>query len=142
VRSGVLNSIHAFGASTLGVPFLALIASMIALSIYLVATRSDALKSENRLDSLLSREAVFLLNNFVFKDQDLIVRHRLFFGAKLQYYVFQLTLEASFALAGSSLDDRSGTSDACLPNSMTTVCDAKDTAKSQRTLSMSAGFDF
>jgi hypothetical protein len=83
-----------------------------------------------------------LLNNFVFKDQDLIVRHRLFFGAKLQYYVFQLTLEASFALAGSSLDDRSGTSDACLPNSMTTVCDAKDAAKSQRTLSMSAGFDF
>ena len=30
VRSGVLNSIHAFGASTLGVPFLILIASMIA----------------------------------------------------------------------------------------------------------------
>ena len=30
VRSGVLNSIHAFGASTLGVPFLLLIAAMIA----------------------------------------------------------------------------------------------------------------
>ena len=65
VRSGVLNSIHAFGASTLGVPFLALIAVMIAGSIYLVATRSDALRSEHRLDSLLSREAMFLLNNFV-----------------------------------------------------------------------------
>src|SRR3954462_786961 len=65
VRSGVLNSIHAFGASTLGVPFLTLIAAMIAGSIYLVATRSDALRSEHRLDSLLSREAVFLLNNFL-----------------------------------------------------------------------------
>src|SRR3954471_14021307 len=65
VRSGVLNSIHAFGASTLGVPFLTLIACMIAGSIYLVATRADALKSEHRLDSLLSREAIFLLNNFV-----------------------------------------------------------------------------
>src|SRR4051794_36870257 len=65
VRSGVLNSIHAFGASTLGVPFLILIAAMIAGSIYLVATRSESLRSEHRLDSLLSREAVFLLNNFV-----------------------------------------------------------------------------
>ena len=33
VRSGVLNSIHAFGASTLGVPFLLLIATMIGGSI-------------------------------------------------------------------------------------------------------------
>src|SRR3954467_2666098 len=65
VRSGVLNSIHAFGASTLGVPFLALIAAMVALSIFLVVTRADVLRSEARLDSLASREAVFLLNNFV-----------------------------------------------------------------------------
>ena len=30
VRSGVLDSIHAFGASTLGVPFVILIATMVA----------------------------------------------------------------------------------------------------------------
>jgi cytochrome c-type biogenesis protein CcmF len=65
VRSGVLNSIHAFGASTLGVPFLILLAVMIAGSIYLVASRQNVLKSEHRLDSLLSREAAFLANNFV-----------------------------------------------------------------------------
>src|SRR3954468_10341193 len=65
VRSGVLNSIHAFGASTLGVPFLLLIAAMIAGSIYLVASRSESLRSQQRLDSLLSREAVFLLNNLL-----------------------------------------------------------------------------
>ena len=59
----MLNSIHAFGASTLGVPFLVLIATMIAGSIFLVATRAESLRSEHRLDSLLSREAVFLLNN-------------------------------------------------------------------------------
>src|SRR3954469_1454195 len=35
VRSGILDSIHAFGASTLGVPFVCLIAVMIAASIYL-----------------------------------------------------------------------------------------------------------
>jgi cytochrome c-type biogenesis protein CcmF len=65
VRSGILESIHAFGASTLGVPFLLLIATMIASSVYLVASRAPQLKAEHRLDSLLSREAMFLLNNLV-----------------------------------------------------------------------------
>jgi len=65
VRSGVLNSIHAFGGQTLGVPFVVLIAAMIAGSIYLVITRRDMLRSEHRLDSLLSREAIFLANNLV-----------------------------------------------------------------------------
>jgi cytochrome c-type biogenesis protein CcmF len=65
VRSGILDSIHAFGASTLGVPFLILIVAMIAGSILLVATRARELRSEHRLDSLLSREAIFLLNNLV-----------------------------------------------------------------------------
>ena len=65
VRSGILDSIHAFGASTLGVPFVILIAVMIGGSIGLVVWRREALRSENRLDSLLSREAVFLANNLV-----------------------------------------------------------------------------
>src|SRR6478735_6111671 len=65
VRSGILDSIHAFGASTLGVPFLALIVTMVVGSIALVASRADSLRSEHRLDSLLSREAVFLGNNLV-----------------------------------------------------------------------------
>lgn len=65
VRSGILESIHAFGASTLGGPFLVLIAVMILGSVSLVLARAQDLRSEHRLDSLLSREAVFLLNNLV-----------------------------------------------------------------------------
>jgi cytochrome c-type biogenesis protein CcmF len=65
VRSGILESIHAFGASTLGVPFLILIGVMTLGSIFLVASRRADLRSEHRLDSLLSRESVFLLNNLV-----------------------------------------------------------------------------
>ena len=34
-------------------------------SIWLVLSRRDGLRSEHRIDSLLSREAVFLLNNLV-----------------------------------------------------------------------------
>jgi cytochrome c-type biogenesis protein CcmF len=47
------------------VPFLTLIAVMIAGSIFLVASRAGELRSAHRLDSLLSREAIFLLNNLV-----------------------------------------------------------------------------
>ncbi len=65
VRSGILNSIHAFGASTLGVPFVALIAVLVAGSVALVVSRRALLRSEHRLDSLLSRESVFLGNNLV-----------------------------------------------------------------------------
>jgi cytochrome c-type biogenesis protein CcmF len=65
VRSGILDSIHAFGASTLGVPFVTLIALMVAGSVYLVVSRRDTLRSEHHLDSLLSRESVFLGNNLV-----------------------------------------------------------------------------
>jgi hypothetical protein len=113
-------------------------------NVLMIVPRSEVIDPTPNIDPL-SPEGMAsgdLLLNFVFKDQDIILRHRLFFGAKLQYYVFQLTVEASFALAGSSIDDRSGTSEPCMPSSTTTVCDAKDTAAAQRTLSMSAGFDF
>jgi cytochrome c-type biogenesis protein CcmF len=65
VRSGILDSIHAFGASTLGAPFLAFIALLVAGSIALVVSRADVLRSQAGISSLLSREAVFLLNNLV-----------------------------------------------------------------------------
>ena len=65
VRSGILESIHAFGASTLGVPFVTLIALMIAGSVALVVSRRTSLRTEHRLDSLLCREAMFIANNLV-----------------------------------------------------------------------------
>ena len=63
-------------------------------------------------------------------------------GAKARYSIVQLTVEAQFALAGSSIDDHPGTSDPCQPRSTTTSCDARDTAAAQTTLSLSAGVDF
>jgi cytochrome c-type biogenesis protein CcmF len=65
VRSGILDSIHAFGGHTLGVPFVCLIGLMIAGSIYLVVSRRSLLRSEHRLDSLISRESMFMANNIV-----------------------------------------------------------------------------
>jgi cytochrome c-type biogenesis protein CcmF len=65
VRSGILDSIHAFGASTIGVQFLVFIGLVAAVSVILIVSRLPHLRSEARLDSLLSREAFFLLNNLV-----------------------------------------------------------------------------
>ncbi len=109
-------------------------------NVLMIIPRSEVIDPTPNVDPLTNPDDI--TNNFVFAEQDTIFRHRLFLGAKLQYYVFQLTIEAQIALAGSSLDDRGGTSEACMPNSTTTNCDAADTAASQRTLSMSAGFDF
>jgi cytochrome c-type biogenesis protein CcmF len=65
VRSGILDSIHAFGASTLGMPFLVFIALLLAGSIALVVSRLGELRSAPRIASMLSRETAFLLNNLV-----------------------------------------------------------------------------
>jgi len=65
VRSGVLQSIHAFGDSTVGPYFLALIGLVVIGSTWLIVSRLDILKSPRRIDSLASREAVFLINNLL-----------------------------------------------------------------------------
>jgi len=79
VRSGILDSIHAFGASTIGVQFLVFIALVIVGSTALVISRLPHLRSEARLDSLLSREAFFLLNNLVLVGLCLVIFWGTFF---------------------------------------------------------------
>jgi cytochrome c-type biogenesis protein CcmF len=66
VRSGILSSIHAFVSDpTLNVSFVVLISAMVLGSVWLVTYRRDQLRSEHRLDSLVSREGVFLVQNLV-----------------------------------------------------------------------------
>ena len=79
VRSGVLDSIHAFGASTLGVPFVTLIGVMVVGSVWLVTSRRATLRTEHRIDSLLSREAAFLGNNVVLVGMAFVVFWGTFF---------------------------------------------------------------
>jgi cytochrome c-type biogenesis protein CcmF len=65
VRSGVLQSIHAFGDSTVGPYILGLIGVVVLGSTALIVSRLDDLRSEKRIDSLASREAVFVVNNLL-----------------------------------------------------------------------------
>jgi cytochrome c-type biogenesis protein CcmF len=65
VRSGVLQSIHAFGDNTVGPYILGLIGVVLIGSALLIVSRLDDLRSPKRIDSLVSREAVFLVNNLL-----------------------------------------------------------------------------
>ncbi|MGK7345174.1 MAG: heme lyase CcmF/NrfE family subunit [Candidatus Nitrospinota bacterium M3_3B_026] len=64
-RSGLISSVHSFGESTVGSFFLVFLLVIIAFSTYMIVTRLPLLRSENRLDSVLSREASFLFNNLL-----------------------------------------------------------------------------
>jgi cytochrome c-type biogenesis protein CcmF len=64
-RSGVIESVHAFGVSSLGRYFLPFIALTVFGFLFLLFQRMGELRGENELDSLVSRESSFLLNNLI-----------------------------------------------------------------------------
>jgi cytochrome c-type biogenesis protein CcmF len=65
-RSGVLSSVHAFAQSAIGPAFFAFIGATFITSIALLIHRWPELRSETEMHSVLSREALFLLNNLLF----------------------------------------------------------------------------
>ncbi|HLE02746.1 MAG TPA: cytochrome c-type biogenesis CcmF C-terminal domain-containing protein, partial [Dehalococcoidia bacterium] len=64
-RSGIISSVHTFGASGLGPLFLGFIFISLLVSLVLLYRRLPSLKSEDELDSLVSRESTFLINNLL-----------------------------------------------------------------------------
>jgi len=64
-RSGLIQSVHSFDEATLGYYFLAFLGVVIAICVGLIMKRLPLLKSKNELDSFLSRESSFLINNLV-----------------------------------------------------------------------------
>jgi cytochrome c-type biogenesis protein CcmF len=64
-RSGVVSSVHAFAQSSIGTWFVAFLAVVLAVCTYFFIMNRDHLRSENRLESLVSRESSFLFNNLI-----------------------------------------------------------------------------
>jgi cytochrome c-type biogenesis protein CcmF len=64
-RSGIVSSVHAFAQSSIGWWFVGFLAIMIAGSVWLILSRLDYLKSEARLESVVSRESSFMFNNLI-----------------------------------------------------------------------------
>ncbi len=67
-RSGLVDSVHSFARSEIGFPMFAFWFLLTIVSVWLILWRSSRgeLKDDHQLKSLFSREALFVLNNFVF----------------------------------------------------------------------------
>ena len=65
VRSGVLQSVHDFGATGLGGYFLFFIIIVLVGGIYLLAESYSEFKTPGSIESYLSRESTFLFNNVI-----------------------------------------------------------------------------
>jgi cytochrome c-type biogenesis protein CcmF len=65
-RSGVLSSVHSFAQSAIGPLFFFFIGLTLITSVALLIYRWESLKSETQMTSMLSREALFMLNNLLF----------------------------------------------------------------------------
>jgi cytochrome c-type biogenesis protein CcmF len=64
-RSGIVSSVHAFGKSPLGVWFWGFLLLVLTVSALSVALRRDFLRTDRKIDAVVSREAAFLFINLV-----------------------------------------------------------------------------
>jgi cytochrome c-type biogenesis protein CcmF len=64
-RSGVVSSVHAFAQSSIGDWFVVFLALIFAVCVFFYVKNRSHLKSEHKLESLVSRESSFLFNNLL-----------------------------------------------------------------------------
>src|SRR5207253_1630893 len=64
-RSGLVSSVHAFANSPIGGWFVAFLLVIFSVCLFFFIKNRSHLKSENKLESLVSRESSFLFNNLV-----------------------------------------------------------------------------
>ena len=64
-RSGIISSVHAFAESNIGSFFAVFLAIAFIVPIMLLMFRLPSLKGEHELDSILSKESMFMFNNLI-----------------------------------------------------------------------------
>ena len=64
-RSGMVSSVHAFAQSSIGTWFAGFLGVIAVVCVVFYVLNRDHLRSENKLESLVSRESSFLFNNLV-----------------------------------------------------------------------------
>ncbi len=65
-RSGIIESVHSFARSNVGIYFLIFLIASIGIFAWLLNNRLPLLRNENEIDSVSSRESAFLINNWLF----------------------------------------------------------------------------
>jgi len=96
-RSGIIQSVHAFGRSSIGAYFIAYIAACLIGLAWLLHRRRAELRHPFELRSLLSREAGLLLTNWLFLGAALVILVGTLFPALTEMIQQRpATLDASF----------------------------------------------
>jgi hypothetical protein len=106
----------------------------------LIVPRSEVIDPTPNTDPLQTPSAI--MTNFTFLDESTIFRNKVFLGAKAKLDLVELTLEGALVLPGNSVDDQPGATGSCQPMTTVAVCNTKDTAALQRSISLNAGFEF
>ncbi|HKU26366.1 MAG TPA: cytochrome c biogenesis protein CcsA, partial [Candidatus Sulfotelmatobacter sp.] len=65
-RSGIISSVHAFAQSSIGNWFAWFLAISFAVFVFFFVRNKGHLRSENKLEGIVSRESSFLFNNLLF----------------------------------------------------------------------------
>jgi hypothetical protein len=135
-------SLDVSASKSFGIGGVANLSPYLGWNVLWIVPRSEVIDKTPNIDAFT--EPTDVTSNFVFEDQDTVLRQRLFGGLKVKYYVFALTLEAGYTLSGSSVDDRSGTDADCasVPATMKDRCDAADSAPGQASYTFSLAMDF
>ena len=102
-RSGFLSSVHTFAEFSLGIFFLVFIGVTIIGSMGLIYYRSEELRSKAEMESLVSRESTFLLNNLL-----LVVAALAIFVGTIYPLISQVVHGARIGLRASFFNQVSG----------------------------------
>ena len=65
-RSGVFNSVHSFTQSSIGPTILVFLAAALLFCVATLTMKIDSLESEGRVEGVMTRESMFLVNNLLF----------------------------------------------------------------------------
>jgi cytochrome c-type biogenesis protein CcmF len=65
-RSGIISSVHAFAQSSIGNWFTTFLATITAVFVFFFVKNKNHLRSEHKLEAIVSRESSFMFNNLLF----------------------------------------------------------------------------
>ena len=72
-RSGIVDSVHGFGESLVGTFFLVFLLAVVVFSVALILIRTRRLRSQHKLESLISRDGAFLATNVLLSGMTIVV---------------------------------------------------------------------
>jgi cytochrome c-type biogenesis protein CcmF len=93
-RSGFIQSVHAFAQSSIGYYFLAFMGLVLVVAAALIVWRRDLLRSAGELESVLSREFSFVINNWILISAAVLVIVLTIFPTLSQLFGNKITISA------------------------------------------------